>query len=111
VELAGLPAPATPLDGSSLVPLIKGGSVARSAESVAHDFRADWPRLGATIRTPQYRYTELGDGTVELFDTTRDPFGWHNLAGDPALAPLRLELSARLLQSLKPAPAKLSPSP
>jgi uncharacterized sulfatase len=113
VELAGLPAPATSLDGVSLVPLLVAGDDAETGESVAHDFRPGWKELGASIRTSHHRYTELGDGTVELFDTNRDPFGWHNLAGDPTLAPLRAELSARLRRTLKPvaAPAEHSLSP
>lgn len=49
------------------------------------------------IRTGRYTYVTHGDGTEWLlFDNEKDPYQMKNLAGDPALEPLRKELFERL---------------
>lgn len=93
VELAGLPPPGTPQDGRSLVPLMRGGSAQWTDLAVSHEFRSGWSSMGVSLRNARYRYTENGDGTVELFDVTVDPFGWKNLAAEPAMASLVQDMS------------------
>ena len=77
--LAGLPLPTgeTPLDGTSLVPLMQGGRLQRPAAAfsqyprrvrnesapwcdngILHTDRRDFSHMGFSIRTPEWRYTE-----------------------------------------------------
>ena len=60
----------------------------------------DWEitqlQYGISLRTDQYRYTELRDG-VMLYDLFADPNEWHNLAGKPEFA----KQEERLRQMLK----------
>ena len=97
VDLAGLPTPPTPLDGHSLANLVREGDASGLPNSaVSHNFRPNWAGVTGSIRTPQWRYMELGDGTRELYDAINDPFHWRNLVDDPAYADLVAELSARV---------------
>ncbi len=99
VELAGLPLPATPLDGRSLVGLIRGTAKAfpdrvysyyRGAPSKFPDDYVGPERnaeLIRSVRTSQFRYTERPGGQdPELIDVRADPFAWRNLVTDPTYA-------------------------
>ena len=44
----------------------------------------------------RYRYIRYADGSEELYDHQDDPMEWHNLAGDPQLAPIKAHLAAFL---------------
>jgi uncharacterized sulfatase len=112
VDLVRAPAPATPLDGHSLVSLLDDridADSARPAHVISHDFRGGWKSLGVSVRTATHRYVENGDGTVELIDVVADPYAWKNLAADPAHAALRAELSALARRALPAADAAKSP--
>lgn len=88
-ELAGLPGPVAPqpIDGTSLVPVLKDPSK-RVKDHIYHSFprRADIPRIGCAIRTEQYRMVAwkpvTGKGTTdyELYDYVNDPLETRNLA-------------------------------
>ena len=56
-----------------------------------------------TVRTETWRYTHYSDGGEELYDETKDPYEWTNLArnggGDKAM---KSELSKFLPQENKP---------
>ena len=52
------------------------------------------------VRTDRYLYSELVTGEVELYDLQADPFQLTNLAADPGMAGLRVQLKA-LLDRLK----------
>ncbi len=89
IDLCGLPAK-TGLDGETLRPLLQQPS-------------SPWDRPAITslgpdktsVRTERYRYTQYSDGE-ELYDHTRDPNEWHNLAGDPQFAGVKKDLAARV---------------
>jgi arylsulfatase A-like enzyme len=73
VDLAGLPR-RKDLDGRSLVPLIK-------------DPRTQWqPALmtmgkgNHAVRSDRWRYIRYKDGSEELYDHSKDPWEWTNLA-------------------------------
>lgn len=77
-EVFGTEAPAA-LEGVSLVPLLK-------------DETAEWKRMAVTtlepdshsVRSEQWRYIRYSDGTEELYDHSKDPNEWTNIAGDEA---------------------------
>jgi hypothetical protein len=48
------------------------------------------------LRNYRWKYVEHATGEVELYDLERDPDELVSLHADPALAPLRAELAARL---------------
>jgi iduronate 2-sulfatase len=109
VELAGLPLPATPLDGRSLAGLIRGAATAfpdrvysyyRGAPSKFADDYVGPERnaeLIRSVRTSRFRYTERPGGRdPELIDVRADPFAWRNLASDPAYASIVAEMKGLL---------------
>lgn len=85
VELAGLPQPQTPqpIDGQSLVPVLKDPNV-RVRDHAYHAFPSAGT-LGLAIRTEQYRMVRwqksLGDdATYELYDLMHDPLETRNIS-------------------------------
>ena len=102
VDLAGLPTPPTPLDGNSLASLVTQGDASGLPNAaISHNFRPNWSGVTGSIRTAQWRYMELGDGTRELYDAVNDPFHWRNLVDDPTYASIVAELSARVAAASK----------
>jgi iduronate 2-sulfatase len=87
-ELAGLPAPAgpQPIDGLSLVPVLKDPS-ARIRDHAYHCFPREGGRIGRAIRTDRYRLVEWKrpgeapeSADLELFDYTLERPEYRNLA-------------------------------
>ena len=79
VELAGLP-PKKGLDGKSLVPLLR-------------DPGRQWQpalmtmgRGNHAVRSDRWRYIRYSDGSEELYDHSKDPWEWTNLAAQPEYA-------------------------
>jgi len=94
VELAGL-APASDLDGRSLVPLLEnpegpGRGVARSWR------RVQPPERGVSLRTERFRYTLWPDGSEELYERRGAAPESQNLAARPEWSNQRSQLRARL---------------
>ena len=88
VELCGLPRPAHPLDGRSLVGLWRG-------EEREHPPALTVEGPGnAAVRTDRWRYIEYADGSTELYDHARDPAELENLA--PSESALLESLAAHL---------------
>ncbi len=74
----GLP-PLQPIDGQSIRPLLDNPDRKRKTPSITY-FGKDW----VSIRSERYRYISYPDGSEELYDHSRDPWEWHNLADEPA---------------------------
>jgi iduronate 2-sulfatase len=63
----------------------------------------DPTKLGRTVRTERWRYTEWFDGSVELYDHDADPYECANLASAPRQAQVRAELKQVLAGGWKAA--------
>jgi len=95
-ELTGLPIPDR-IEGVSAVSLL------RNPES-------DWDHPAITthgrgnhaVRSQTHRYIHYADGSEELYDHTRDPNEWTNLAGSPESGELIMSLRKHLPQKEAP---------
>lgn len=101
--LAGV-AHAVPLEGTSLAPLLAGGSrLARPDAALIESYSsyADMDhRLRAwTVATPAARYTRFGDGAGMLFDLAEDPQERVNLCGRPGASSLEAHMKEQLLDA------------
>jgi len=78
-------------------------------ETVLSDAARQGPRIGRSVRTDQFRFTQWPDGSQELFDETADPREWNNLAQVPAMRARKAELAKYLDRPLrmgKPTPGR-----
>ncbi len=98
-ELAGLPAPPgpQPIDGKSLVPLLKEPTTTIRSHAY-HCYPRRRNLLGRAIRTPRYRLVEwkqfaaaTDTAQYELYDYQDDPLETKNLAGERAEVVARLK--------------------
>jgi arylsulfatase A-like enzyme len=74
LELSGLP-PYSRNEGTSLVQLINGRPISDEPYAIT-----TYGRNNHAIRTENFRYIRYEDGSEELYDHTRDPNEWENLA-------------------------------
>jgi iduronate 2-sulfatase len=90
-DLAGLQ-PKTPLDGVSLVPMLKNPA------ATVKDAAFTQVQNGYSVRTDRWRYTEWDEGkeAAVLYDMDADPAEATNLAQRPAQASTVTDLKARL---------------
>jgi len=79
-DLCGLPKPAG-LEGSSLLPLLKGTEDGNSRTALSENYRDGF--AGRMIRTAQWKYFFYTDGEEYLYDMQADPREEHNLIKDP----------------------------
>jgi len=93
VDLCGLPAN-TKVVGRSLKPLIENPN--KKWDYPALTYRKDG---GKSIRSDRYRYIEYGDGSMELYDHSKDPNEWKNLAPAKEYAPALKMMQAKLKES------------
>jgi uncharacterized sulfatase len=99
-DLCGLPK-MDGLEGLSFVALLTepdrpwkraAFTVVSHVGSVKSATNLDPTKLGRTVRTERWRYTEWFDGSVELYDHDADPYEFMNLAKAPKQAQTRTEL-------------------
>ena len=89
-ELAGLTIPAH-VEGTSLKPLLADPNSAWTLPAITTHGRGNH-----AVRNNQWRYIRYADGSEELYDHTKDPYEWKNLAAKPELAKVKAELAAQL---------------
>jgi len=63
------------------------------------------PRVGRSVRSQRFRFTQWPDGSEELFDEDADPREWNNLANVPAMQAQKAELAKRLVPPRAPGAA------
>jgi arylsulfatase A-like enzyme len=114
LEALGLPQPTEWLEGASLQPLLHGQQPARWREAVfsenSYAFR-DPVRLPlgrpvdgclmTMVRTDRWKYVHYEGVRPQLFDLQADPDEFTDLGQDPAYAPVREQMAARLFEWLR----------
>jgi N-acetylglucosamine-6-sulfatase len=103
--LAGLAqvSPTLRVDGRSLVPLLNGTATEwRSSLLLEYQGPVDpgGPPTYWAVRTPEWKYVELGTGEKELYDMVKDPYELVNVVNSSGLSSTRSSLAAEL-QRLK----------
>lgn len=88
--------PASPVDGRSLLPLLRDPSAPWRDALVLEMLKdSEGDRFDA-IRTADWKYVRYPNGEEELYDERSDPYELDNRAGDPALAAEKAALAQRL---------------
>lgn len=99
-ELTGLPVPAH-VKGASLMPLLKDPAAQWDGVAICSHGKGNH-----AVRTDRWRYIRYADGAEELYDHSKDPYEWANLANDASLA----DIKAKLAASLPTAEAEVQPT-
>lgn len=87
-ELCGLSAVPQKFDGKSIVPLLKNPQADWNRPSVTTYLKGDY-----AVRDDRWRYIRYHDGSEELYDHSKDPNEWTNLAKVPEFASVKAELA------------------
>ncbi len=90
IELCGLPSISL-LDGRSLVPLLE-----RPSSRWDRPVLTTYGRGNHALRSQRWRYIRYVNGDEELYDHSKDPNEWTNLAENGAFDAVKKELSAWL---------------
>ncbi|WP_405901762.1 sulfatase-like hydrolase/transferase [Streptomyces sp. NBC_00727] len=100
LELAGAPVP-EPCDGTSLLPLLHGGSADGTRDQVVTEFHGHhFPYSQRMIRDRRHKLVHNPESVHELYDLETDPHELHNVYEAPAYAEIRRYLTVRLYSEL-----------
>lgn len=98
-DLTGLPKPSH-VEGASIQPLLRSPDAEWKTPAITtHGFK------NHAIRTEKWRYIHYADGSEELYDETKDPYEWENLASDEKLEDVKAKLKKWLPKKNKKPPA------
>ncbi|WP_395716991.1 sulfatase [Prosthecobacter sp.] len=89
-ELTGLPVPEH-VKGASLMPLLKDPTAKWEGVAVCTHGKGNH-----AVRDAQWRYIRYADGSEELYDHSKDPYEWTNLAGEAGMSDIKSKLGAAL---------------
>lgn len=89
------------VEGSSLKSLLENPGAAWDQPAIT-----TYGYQNHAVRTESWRYIRYADGSEELYDHTKDPYEWTNLADQPDLAEVRAQLAAMLPKTNAPEPKK-----
>ena len=81
LDLCGLP-PNPKVEGRSIAPLVRDPQLKWPFPAVI-THSPHWHGSSHAVRSELFHYIHYGRGGEELYDVSRDPNQWHNLAGDP----------------------------
>jgi arylsulfatase A-like enzyme len=98
-ELCGIPTPAHN-QGVSIKALLANPQARWTVPAVT-----TYRYKNHTVRTSDWRYIRYANGDEELYDETKDPNEWTNLATRPEFAAKKVELAQYLPKSDVPDPA------
>lgn len=98
VELCRIEPPG-PVDGWSLVPLLKQPDVEWKSTAIS----ALYDRY-VSIRTEKFRYIRYSDGEEELYDCAKDPHEWTN-----QISTREYSAEVESLRASVPAPSEMAP--
>jgi iduronate 2-sulfatase len=110
-EMGGLTQPAD-LEGASFSRLLDqpnrtwkkaAFTVVSRGENIDATKKLDATKMGRSVVTDQWRYTQWHDGSSELYDHATDPHEWSNLAGESRHASERDEMRKLLAAGWKAA--------
>jgi len=96
-ELTGLPFPKHELDGKSIKTLLTGNTDENAAAVMTYTYQ------NHAVRTKDWRYIRYENGGEELYDETKDPHEWTNLASKPELISIKEHLASFLPKTNLPA--------
>ena len=85
--LAGIPVPAH-VEGENIKPLLANPKASWNTPAVT-----TFGFQNHAVRTEQWRYIRYADGSEELYDHSKDPYEWTNLAGSTDTRKIRSELA------------------
>lgn len=85
-----------PLDGHSLVPFLKNPKLKSHGSDAAITITASWisnlpHKQNYSAVSRKFRYIRYGNGQQELYNRSKDPYEWNNLAKSPEMAPVIAE--------------------
>ncbi|MBE2287299.1 MAG: sulfatase [Prosthecobacter sp.] len=89
-ELTGLPVPEH-VKGASLMPLLKDPAAKWDDVAICTHGKGNH-----AVRDANWRYIRYADGTEELYDHTKDPYEWTNLAGEVGMSDIKARLASAL---------------
>src|SRR5262249_9779660 len=87
LDLTGLKPPG-PQEGESLLPWLQNPNAPKKTPALTTYLMGNH-----AVRSDQWRYIRYKDGGEELYDRTRDPNEWTNLAGQPRFASVKADLA------------------
>ena len=96
-ELTGLPLP-DHVKGASLMPLLKDPAAKWDGVAVCTHGKGNH-----AVRDANWRYIRYADGSEELYDHSKDPYEWTNLAAEAGMSDLKANLGAALPKEEVPA--------
>ena len=89
-ELTGLPVPGH-VKGASLMPLLKDPTAKWDGVAVCTHGKGNH-----AVRDSNWRYIRYADGTEELYDHSKDPYEWINLASEVGMSDIKAKLGAAI---------------
>jgi iduronate 2-sulfatase len=104
-DLCGIPTPKH-VEGPSIRPLL-----ANPASTWDKPALTTFGRGNHGVRTETWRYIRYANGDEELYDHSKDPNEWKNLAGNPELASKKAELARWLPKEERPALGRAAAGP
>ncbi|MDR2169209.1 MAG: sulfatase [Planctomycetaceae bacterium] len=102
-DLTGIAKPKQELSGKSIRPLLEGNT-----DETEHVAVMTYGYKNHAVRTNKWRYINYENGGEELYDETKDPLEWKNLAKQKEFAQIKNDLAKFLPKTNKPPQKKIN---